>query len=83
MGIFDFLFNRHAVDVDPEGSSPKNAIVVGSVKEEYLWMQSNCIGFQRKARAMQEINGKPYDVHVLRNDKGEERTVYFDISWFY
>jgi hypothetical protein len=38
---------------------------------------------QLRMQALQEIDGKPYDVHTLRNDPGEERTVYFDISRFY
>jgi hypothetical protein len=81
MGFFDFLFGRRSGDRD--GSSPEKAIVVGSVGEEYQWMQGYCPGLQQEMQALQQIDGKPYDVHTLRNSQGQERTVYFDISRFY
>jgi hypothetical protein len=81
MGFFDFLFRRRSGDQD--GSSPENAIVVGSVAEEYAWMQRHCAGFRPGMQSLQEIGGKPYDVLTWHNAKGEERTVYFDISGFF
>jgi hypothetical protein len=80
MGLFDFLFGRRG---DRDGSTPEKAIVVGSVGEEYQWMQRHCPGFQPNMQALQMIDDKPYDVLTWRNDRGEERTVYFDISRFY
>ncbi|CAN5585230.1 hypothetical protein BH11PLA2_BH11PLA2_35020 [soil metagenome] len=79
MGMLSWLFGRSSGD----GSSAAQAVVVGSVGEEYAWIQRNCPGFQPQMQALQEIDGKPYDVHTLRNAAGEERTVYFDISRFY
>ena len=81
MGFFNSLFGRHAVNRD--GSSIKKAIVVDSIEEEYLWIQENCTDFQPQMQSLQQINSKSYDVHRLINDRGEERTVYFDISRFY
>ena len=79
MGFWNWLFGSSGVD----GSSVENAIVVGSVGEEYGWIKTNCPGFQPQMQALKSINGKSYDVFTLRNGNGEERTVYFDISQFY
>ena len=57
--------------------------MVASVGEEYAWMQRHYPGFQPGMQALQTIDGKPYDVLTWRNEKGEERTVYFDISRFF
>jgi hypothetical protein len=46
-------------------------------------MQRHCPGFQPQSQALIEHNGKPYDALTWRNERGEERTVYFDISAFY
>jgi hypothetical protein len=81
MGLLDFLFGRRSSDRD--GSSPATAIIVGSVGEEYEWMQRHCPGFRPGLQSLQQIEGKPYDVLTWQNDRGEERTVYFDISRFY
>ena len=79
MGFFNWLFGRAGGD----GSSAAKAVVVGSVDEEYAWIQRHCPGFRFRMQALQEIEGKPYDVLTLRNAAGEERTVYFDISRFF
>ncbi|MBT73092.1 MAG: hypothetical protein CMQ15_13835 [Gammaproteobacteria bacterium] len=68
---------------DLDGSSTEMAIVVGSVEEEYVWMRNYCQGFEGGDQALQEIDGKAYDVHTLCNNKGKKRTVYFDISGFF
>jgi hypothetical protein len=78
MGLFGWLFGSGR-----DGSSLARAIVVGSIGEEYAWVQRRCPGFRPQMQALQEIDGRPYDVLTLRNDRGEERTVYFDISRFY
>ncbi|MCI0702858.1 MAG: hypothetical protein L0241_17395 [Planctomycetia bacterium] len=80
MGLFSFLFGKRD---GHDGSSPEKAIIVNSVGEEYDWMTRNCPGFQPVMQALQDINGKPHDVHTLRNDRGEEKMVYFDISRFF
>jgi len=81
MGLLDWLFGRRGGHRD--GSSPEQAIVVGSVGEEYAWMQRHCPWFQPGTQSLEQIEGKPYDVLTWRNDQGEERTVYFDISRFF
>lgn len=81
MGLLNFLFGRGGTERD--GSSPEKAVIVGSVGEEYDWIGRHCAGWRFVSQALTEIDGKPYDEMTLRNDRGEERTVYFDISRFY
>lgn len=66
-----------------DGSTPEKAIVVASVEAEYAWLQRHCPGFRFGMQALCEIGGKPYDVLTVKDAKGEERTVYFDISGFF
>jgi hypothetical protein len=80
MGILDFLFGR---DRGPDGSTPEKSIVVKSVAEEYQWMRENCRGFKPGMQALEQINGKPYDVLTWQTESGDERKVYFDISHFF
>jgi len=68
---------------DRDGSTPEKAIMVQNIGEEYQWMQRNCPGFTPGMQALSEINGKPYDVLTWRNGRGDQRTVYFDISSFF
>lgn len=79
--FFDFLFGRRERDRD--GSSPEKAVVVGSVGEKYAWMQRHYPCFRPGMQALQTIDGKPYDVLTWRDEKGEERAVYFDIFRFF
>ena len=79
MDMLGWLFGRR----DGDGSSAAQAVVVGSVGEEYAWIRRHCLGFKPTMQALQQIDGKPYDVHTLRNAAGQQRTVYFDISRFY
>jgi len=81
MGLLDFLFGPRGRDRD--GSSVEKAIVLRSIGAEYAWMRRHFPGFQPGTQSLQEIDGKPYDVLTWRNDEGEERTVYFDISGFF
>ena len=81
MSLISSLSRRHAVNCD--GSSIEKAIVVDGIEEEYEWIQENCTDFQPQRQSLQHINGKPYDILELINYKGEERTVYFDVSRFY
>ncbi len=79
MGLLDFLFRRGG---GRAGSSPEKAVILRGVSEEHQWMARNHPGFVPEAQALQEIEGKPYDVLTWRDERGEERTVYFDISAF-
>jgi len=80
MNIFDFLFGRGG---DRDGSSPERAIMVNNVAEEYSWMRSRYPGLQPGTQALTKVDGIPYDVLTWRNDKGDERVVFFDISKFF
>ncbi len=79
MGWLNWLFGSKGGD----GSSAAQAVVVGSVAEEYAWVARHCPGFQFQMQSLQLIDGKPYDVLTLRNAQGEERQIFFDISRFY
>jgi hypothetical protein len=79
VGILERLFRRGGGD----GSSPIQAVVVRSIAEEYAWMRRHCHGLQHTMQSLEDIDGKPHDVHILRDAQGEERRVYFDISRFY
>ncbi len=50
-----------------DGTSVEKAIVVGSVEEEYAWMQRHCPGFQPGLQALQFVSSKPYDVLTWHN----------------
>ncbi|HEX4612940.1 MAG TPA: hypothetical protein VH092_32420 [Urbifossiella sp.] len=80
MGLFNFLFGGRG---GRDGSSPEKAVVVGSIGEEYEWMRRHCSGWRPVVQALTHIDGKPHDTHTLKNDRGEERTLYFDISRFF
>jgi hypothetical protein len=81
MGWLDFLFGdkNHGRD----GSAPAKAIIVDGVAAEYQWIRDHCPGYVPEMQALQQIDGKPYDVLTLRSPTGETRTIYFDISRFY
>ena len=81
MGWFDFLFGKSKTSGD--GSSPAQAVIVNGIAEEYQWVRTHCPGFEAHQQALTHIDGKPYDVLKLRNEAGEERTVFFDISSFF
>ena len=81
MGLFDFLFGRGKSGRD--GSSAEKAIVVGSVAEEYQWLQQNCPGWTLQQQSLRDIEGKPYGVMTLQSNNGDERDVYFDIGRFF
>jgi hypothetical protein len=77
---FGELFGQQGAERD--GTSPEKAIVVQSVDEEYEWIQHHFPGFRVERQVLGEFNGKPFDILNCRNDQGEERTVFFDISAF-
>jgi hypothetical protein len=68
---------------DRDGSTPEKAIIVHSVEEEYAWIRNHCSGFLLTMQLLKKINWQPYDVLILHDENGRERTVYFDISSFY
>jgi len=58
-------------------------IKVKSVADEYRWIQQHCPGLRLVRQSLTKMHGKPCDELVLQNDKGEQRTIYFDISSFF
>jgi hypothetical protein len=79
MGLISKLFGSKKRD----GSSPETAIAVGSGPEEYKWVARHCPGFEVERQELRHLDGRPYDVLTLSNNKGQEQTVYFDISKFF
>jgi hypothetical protein len=72
-------------DADPNavGCSPRTAIPVGSVGEEYAWVAKNRPGARLVGQRVTDFEGVPLDVLTLGFESGDRRQVYFDISWFY
>jgi hypothetical protein len=66
-----------------DGASIEQAIVVKNIGEEYGWIRRHCAGFEPGEQSLEEIGGRFYDVHQLRNAAGLEKTIYFDITTFY
>lgn len=81
MSWLDFIFGNKNKGRD--GSTPDKAIIVDSIAAEYQWVRDNCAGYAHVMQALQQIDGKPYDVLTMRAANGEARTIYFDISRFY
>ena len=66
-----------------DGSSFDKAVIVGSVRAEYLhidrkWKDANIV-----SQVVTEHNGKTYDVVSITTKEGAAKDVYFDISKFY
>jgi len=72
-----------------DGSSYENAVVIqeksesAGVSAEYKWLQEHYPGSRTKMQALNNRNGKPYDVLTIVTANGTEQLIYFDISRFY
>ena len=66
-----------------DGSSFQNAVIVGSVRAEYLHIDRTYPGSNILSQMVTDNNGNPYDVVTIRTKDGSEKDVYFDISKFY
>lgn len=66
-----------------DSSSPAKAIIAQGVPEEYAWIRDHLPGFKPQMQALQFIDDKPYDLLTVRNTRGEEKVIYFDISSFF
>jgi hypothetical protein len=66
-----------------DGSTFDKAVIVGSVRAEYLYIDRTFNGASIMTQIMKEHNGKPYDIVTIRSEEGVEQDVYFDISKFY
>jgi len=66
-----------------DGSTFQKAVIVGSVRAEYLYIDRTYPGAQILSQMIVDNNGNPYDV-VTIIPKGEtKKDVYFDVSRFY
>ena len=69
--------------ITKNGTSAHNAIMVGSVSDEYDWIEQNypdCIVVRQR---LTSIEGMPFDILTLWSANGDEQDVYFDISGFF
>lgn len=66
-----------------DGSTFQKAVIVGSVRAEYLYIDRTFPGSQILSQMIVDNNGNPYDV-VTIIPKGEtKKDVIFDVSRFY
>jgi len=66
-----------------DGSTFQKAVIVGSVRAEYKYIDRTFAGSNILSQVVTEKDGKPYDVVSIKLGNGLERSVYFDISKFY
>ncbi|MUU78489.1 hypothetical protein [Winogradskyella endarachnes] len=66
-----------------DGSSFEKAIIVKSIKEEYVYVKKNCINCTMLGQALAYNDKKPFDILRLKNAEGKEVSYYFDISLFF
>lgn len=66
-----------------DGSTIRNAVIVGSVRAEYLYIDRTYPGANILSQMVTDNNGNPYDVVTIRTKDGTEKDIYFDISKFY
>lgn len=66
-----------------DGSTFQKAVIVGSVRAEYLYIDRTYPGSQILSQMIVDNNGNPYDV-VTIIPKGEtKKDIIFDVSRFY
>jgi hypothetical protein len=66
-----------------DGSSFAKAVIVGSVRAEYLYIDRTFKDATILSQMVVDDNGKPYDVVTITTNEGNQKDVYFDISKFY
>lgn len=66
-----------------DGSSFQKAVIVGSVRAEYKYIDRTFAGSNILSQVVKENDGRPYDVVTIKQGNGQEKNVYFDISKFY
>jgi uncharacterized lipoprotein YehR (DUF1307 family) len=66
-----------------DGSSFNKAVIVGSVRAEYIYIDRTWQGSNILSQLVTENEGKHYDVVTITTKDGAEKDVYFDISKFY
>jgi len=66
-----------------DGSSFENAVIVGSVRAEYLYIDRTFPGSNIISQMVTDNNGNPYDIVTITTKEGQEKDIIFDISKFY
>ncbi|MCU0378390.1 MAG: hypothetical protein MUC78_09035 [Bacteroidales bacterium] len=66
-----------------DGSSAEKAVIAGSVRSEYLYIDRAYAGSNIMSQVVTEKNGIPYDVVRIKTKEGVEKDLWFDISKFY
>ena len=66
-----------------DGSSAEKAVIVGSVRSEYLYIDRAWAGSDILSQMVTYKDEKPYDVVTIRTKDGTEKNLWFDISKFY
>ena len=66
-----------------DGSTFQKAVIVGSVRAEYLYIDRTFKDASILSQMVVENNGNPYDVVTIQTQDGSKKDVYFDISKFY
>jgi uncharacterized lipoprotein YehR (DUF1307 family) len=66
-----------------DGSSFQKAVIVGSVRAEYIYIDRTWQGSKILSQVVTENDGKHYDVVSITTKEGVDKDVFFDISKFY
>ena len=66
-----------------DGSSFAKAVIVGSVRAEYLYIDRTWKDSKIASQVVTENEGRHYDVVSITTKDGQAKNVYFDISKFY
>jgi len=66
-----------------DGSTFQKAVIVGSVRAEYLYIDRTFKDATILSQMVVENNGNPYDVVTFQTKDGSKKDVIFDISRFY
>ena len=66
-----------------DGSSFQNAVIVGSVRAEYLYIDRTFPGSNIISQMVTDNNGNPYDIVTITTKEGQGKDIIFDISKFY
>ncbi len=66
-----------------DGSTAEKAVIVGSVRSEYLYIDRAWGGSDILSQVVTYKEDKPYDVVTIKTKDGIEKNLWFDISKFY
>ncbi|MBT6686635.1 MAG: hypothetical protein HOB05_09920 [Bacteroidetes bacterium] len=65
------------------GSSYSNAVRIGSISAEYMWLSKYYPDYNFFKQSMMFFENKPFDILKIETKNGKTKKVYFDISSFY